>query len=52
MSEWIDNNLKLPDEDGRYLACYGSVFIARYIKSANKWERDDSYTGLTQLVSH
>jgi len=32
MNEWIDVNVQLPDMDRRYLACYESVFIARYIK--------------------
>ena len=52
MSEWIDVNVQQPDMDGRYLACWGSVFIARYIKSVNKWEREDVNTGLNQSVSY
>ena len=52
MDKWIDATKQLPDKDGRYLAYYGSVFIVQYIKSANKWKREDVNTGLNQLVSY
>jgi len=52
MNQWIDVTKQLPDRDGRYLVCCGSVFIAKYVKSANKWERENSNSGLNQVVSH
>ena len=52
MNEWIDASKQLPDNDGLFLVYYGSVFIARYIKSVNQWKREDSNSGLSQLVSH
>ncbi|HLB41996.1 MAG: hypothetical protein A3F13_04920 [Gammaproteobacteria bacterium RIFCSPHIGHO2_12_FULL_40_19] len=49
---WIEANKQPPDADGRYLACYGSVFIAQYTKSTNTWKRECSTSGLAQMVSH
>lgn len=52
MNEWIDARKQPPTNDGTYLVYWGSVFIARYTKSSNKWRRDDSNSGLEQEVSH
>lgn len=52
MSNWINVNERLPDDDGRYLACCGSVFIAYYTKSNKKWKREYSTSGLEQQVTH
>jgi hypothetical protein len=52
MSKWIDAKKQPPADDGRYLCYWNSIFIARYIKSVDKWEREDVNTGLNQMVSH
>jgi len=52
MNGWINAKTQLPDKDGRYLACYGSSFIAKYNKLTNEWTREDSTSGLKQIVSH
>lgn len=52
MNGWINAKTQPPDQDGRYLACYGNSFIAKYTKSTNKWTREDINSGLEQAVSH
>lgn len=52
MSNWIDAAKLPPDKDGRYLVCYGSVFLAYYTKSTNNWRHENSNTGLNQYVTH
>ena len=52
MNNWIDAKKQSPDIDGRYLACYGSIFIANYTKSINEWKREFSDTSMAQEVSH
>ena len=52
MNEWINVNIQTPDQDGRYLAFWGTVFIGIYTKSINKWENENTRTGLNQHVSH
>lgn len=52
MTTWIDAERQLPSDDGRYLVFHMTVFIARYIKSANRWEREDRSVSHNQHVTH
>jgi len=52
MSEWIDATKQLPKADGRYLVCYGSVFIATFTTSTKQWKKEYFENGLDQLVTH
>ncbi len=50
MSQWIDVEVKLPQDEQRVLAvCGGNVFFARYLASMNVWRNESN---MDQWVTH
>lgn len=53
MSEWINIEEMMPQDDQRVLACLGGdVFLARYFGSKKGWRRDPDMNLMQQAVMY